>query len=76
MTEIAIEYLTDAEGHPKAVVIPIELWRKLLPQNNDSIEDLAENIEAYCLNKAMDEAKGSPLLNREDALKFLEDESD
>ena len=27
-----IEYLTDEEGQPTAVVIPIELWRQTLPQ--------------------------------------------
>ncbi|MGG6238947.1 hypothetical protein ACQ4N7_09925 [Nodosilinea sp. AN01ver1] len=74
MTNRAIDYLTDADGNPKAVVIPIDLWRLLLPQGGDSIQDLAENLEDYCLNKAMDEAQETPLLNREDALAFLEAE--
>ncbi|MBW4463137.1 MAG: hypothetical protein KME47_23290 [Nodosilinea sp. WJT8-NPBG4] len=74
VTNSAIDYLTDSEGNPKAVVIPIELWRLLLPQGGDSMQDLAENLEDYCLNKAMDEAQETPLLSREDALAFLEAE--
>lgn len=76
MSNIAIEYLTDAQGNPKAVVIPIELWRKLLPQTGNSLEDLAGNLEDYCLNQAMDEAAETPLLDREAALQFLEEEAD
>ena len=67
-----IEYLTDGEGQPTAVVIPIELWRQILPQTDGSLEDLTEGIEAYCLSKAMDEAKATPLLSRDKALRFLE----
>jgi hypothetical protein len=76
MTNLVIEYLTDAEGNPKAVVIPIELWRKLLPQANSSLEELAENLEDYCLSKAMEEAKETPLLNRQAAINFLEAEDE
>lgn len=74
MTKSAIEYLTDVEGNTKAVVIPIELWQQLLPQGGDSTEELAENLEDYCLNNAMDEAQATPLLNREEALQFLAEE--
>lgn len=42
-----VEYLTDKKGEPKAVVIPIELWRQLLPQENSSFEALSEAIEDY-----------------------------
>lgn len=76
MTNPAINYLTDADGNPKAVVIPIELWRRLMPQDNETLENLAENLADYCLSKAMDEAKTSPLLSREDALQFLAEEAD
>lgn len=68
-----IDYLTDQQGQPKAVIIPIELWRKLLPNEEGSLEELADAIEDYCLNKAMDEAENSPLLNREEALNYLEE---
>lgn len=74
MTNSAIDYLTDSDGNPKAVVIPIDLWRQLLSQGSDSMQDLAENLEDYCLNRAIDEAQEAPLLSREDALKFLEEE--
>jgi hypothetical protein len=68
-----IEYLTDQQGQPKAVIIPIELWRKILPDDYVSLEELAKSIEDYCLNKAMDEADNSPLLNCKDALAYLEE---
>jgi hypothetical protein len=68
-----IEYLTDKQGQPKAVIIPIEIWRKILPNDDVSLEALADSIEDYCLNKAMDEADDTPLLNREDALAYLEE---
>lgn len=70
---IEVEYLTDKDGQLKAVVVPIELWRQILPRDVTSIEELSEAIEDYCLNKAMDEAKESPLLNRDEALAFLEE---
>jgi hypothetical protein len=70
---IDIEYLTDKSGKTKAVVIPIDVWKKIVPSEDASINELSENMEEYCLNKAMDEAKKSPLLNREEALKFLKE---
>ncbi len=76
MTNEAIKYLIDTEGNPSAVVIPIAFWRQIFPENVDSIESVAEGIEDYCLNRAMDEAAESPLLDREAALAFLEEESD
>jgi hypothetical protein len=68
-----IEYLTDQYGQPKAVVIPIEIWRQLLSDKEISLDNLSEGLEDYCLNKAMDEAKETPLLDREAARKYLED---
>jgi hypothetical protein len=49
-----LEYLTDSEGRPTAVVIPIALWRKLLPTDESSPEAISEALEDYCLNRAMD----------------------
>ena len=69
---LELEYLTDKEGKLKAVVIPIELWKKLFLAEDASLEELVEAMEDYALNKAMDEAKESPLLNQVDALDFLE----
>ena len=68
---VDIEYLTDKSGKTKAVVIPIDVWKKMVPSEDASINELSENMEEYCLNKAIDEAKKSPLLNREEALKFF-----
>ena len=68
-----IEYLTDKNGQPKAVVIPIEFWRQLFPEEKISLDELSEGLEDYCLNKAMDQAKQTPLLERDAALKYLEE---
>jgi hypothetical protein len=69
-----IEYLTNKDGNAIAVVIPIELWRQLLPIPTEeaSFEELPEAVEDYCLNKAMDEAVNTPLLTRSEALAYLE----
>jgi hypothetical protein len=66
-----LEYLTDSEGKPTAVVIPIELWRQLLPTDESSPEAISEALEDYCLNQAMDEGKQTPLLDR--AAAYLEE---
>jgi hypothetical protein len=68
-----LEYLINKEGQPTAVVIPIAIWRQLLPIDNASLEDLSEAIEDYCLNKAIDEGKNTPLYSRSEALAFLDD---
>ena len=68
-----LAYLTNTDGQPTAVVIPIEIWRQLLPFENASLENLSDAIEDYCLNKAMDEDKKRPLYSRDEALAFLED---
>ena len=67
-----LEYLTNQDGQPTAVVIPIEIWRQLLPFENASLENLSDAIEDYCLNKAMDEGKKSPLYSQDEARAFLE----
>ena len=68
-----LEYLTDPEGKPTAVVIPIALWRTLLPNEDASPEDLTEALEDYCLARAIDEGKKTPLLDRAAALAYLEE---
>ena len=73
MPLLNLEYITNQEGQPTAVVIPIEIWRQLLPTDNISLENLSEAIEDYCLNKALDEGKNTPLYSRAEALAFLED---
>ena len=70
---IEFEYLTDKDGKPKAVVIPIEVWQRITTTEAVSETELSEGIEDYCLNKAMDEAKESALLDRSAALEFLEE---
>ena len=68
-----LEYLTNQDGEVSAVVIPIELWRKIIPIQEVSGEQLADAVEDYCMNKAMDEAVNTPLLNRSEALTYLEE---
>ncbi|MFH1098012.1 MAG: hypothetical protein V1749_11020, partial [Candidatus Desantisbacteria bacterium] len=46
-----VEYLTNKSGQTKAVVIPIELWRHLLPKDDTSVGELSEGIEDYCLSR-------------------------
>jgi hypothetical protein len=67
-----LEYLTDQEGRQTAVVIPIDLWRKILPSDDVSADAIGEALEDYCLNRAIDEGKQTPLLNRAEALAYLE----
>ena len=71
MTNLAIQYLTDTQGNPNAVVIAIAIWKQIFPENLNSVEMLTESIEDYCLNRAMDEALETPLLSQAEALKFL-----
>ena len=73
MTTLNLEYLTDNKRKPTAVVIPIEIWQQILPFDDASLEDLSDAIESYCLNKAMEEGKNTPLYSRAEALAFLED---
>ncbi len=68
-----IEYLTNKDGDAIAVVIPIDIWRKLLPSEESSFEELAGAVEDYCMNKAMNEAVNTPLLTRSEALAYLEE---
>ncbi len=68
---VEIGYVTDKGGKPQAVVLPIELWRRILPSDDVSIEELSEAIEDYCLGNAMDQGRQTPLLDREAALEFL-----
>jgi hypothetical protein len=68
-----VQYLTDEEGTTKAVVLPIELWRRLLPREDASVEELTGAVEDYCLGKAMDEGRQTPLLSCGEALDYLED---
>ena len=72
-TVLNIEYITNKDGDVSAVVIPIELWRQILPNEKVSVEQLAEAVEDYCMNKAMDEAVNTPLLARAEALAYLEE---
>jgi hypothetical protein len=67
---LEIEYLINKDGQRKAVVIPIELWDKLLPKEADSFDELSEALEDYCMDKAMDEGQKTPLLNRDEALAY------
>ncbi|MGB3203451.1 MAG: hypothetical protein WBB28_00500 [Crinalium sp.] len=68
-----IEYLTNKDGDAIAVVIPIDIWRQLLPEEDATFDELAEAVEDYCMNKAMNEAANTTLLSRKEALAYLEE---
>ena len=70
-----LEYVSDSKGNPKGVIIPIDIWKSIFESEGNEIDEniFIEKIENYCLNSAMDEAKETELLNKEEALKFLED---
>jgi len=34
MTSITMQYITDRSGNPTAVVLPIEFWRSIFPQDD------------------------------------------
>lgn len=59
------------------------ILNKLVQQESSVIDDpdtydektMPEDVEDFCLNRAMDEAALTPLFGREAALQFLEDES-
>jgi len=71
---LELGYLTDRNGQPQAVVVPIALWRQLFPEGDGSVDkELPEEMEDYCLSKAMDKAQESPLLSRQKALAYLEE---
>lgn len=67
-----VQYLTDERGRLRAVVLPAELWNRLLPRDEATVEELREAVEGYCLDKAIDEGRTTPLLSRDEALKFLD----
>ncbi len=46
----------------RKVIVPRELW-----------DEIVEALEDYGLLKAMEEAENSPLLTKEEALKYLEE---
>ncbi len=68
-----IEYLTNQDEEVSAVVIPIDLWRKIIPNQEVSADQLADAVEDYCINKAMDEAVNTPFFYRSEALAYLEE---
>ena len=69
-----LEYLTDFNGQPKAVIIPIEIWRAIFPQIDFPLDTdaLTDAVEDYCLHQAMQEAAQTPLLDRDAAPAYLE----
>ena len=70
---LEIEYLKDPNGKPTAVIIPIEVWKQIFPEEEISLDELSDRLDDYCLNQAMDEAKSTPLLDSKTALQYLEE---
>jgi hypothetical protein len=38
MANLSIQYLTDTQGNPNAVVIPIAIWKQIFPENLTSVK--------------------------------------
>ena len=53
MVSSASGHLTDTESQPSVVVVPIELWRQIFPDEISSSEVVAKGIEAYCLTQGV-----------------------
>jgi len=58
------QYITNAHGVPEFVVLPIEKYQYLI-----------EFIEDYVIGQAMREAENEKRYDKEEALKFLDDEN-
>lgn len=68
---LSIEYLTDQNGQPKAVVIPIELWRQVFPQEDMSCEEFTEgNISINAGKEAEVNLENEPALVRKHRLRL------
>lgn len=65
------DYLADNRGQLKGVMIPPELWQQLFSEEPTSVEAFIEGIENYCLNEAMNEAKETALLSKDEAIAYL-----
>ncbi len=59
------KFITDKNGEIESIVLPINEYNKLI-----------ELIEDYGLGFAMKEAEGDGYVNKEEALKILEDDKD
>ncbi|MDJ0601825.1 MAG: hypothetical protein QNJ37_23640 [Crocosphaera sp.] len=70
---LEIKYLKDENGKATGVVIPIEVWKQIFPEEEIALDELSDRLEDYCLNQAMDEAMATPLLDRKTALQYLEE---
>ena len=70
---LEIKYLKDENGKATGVVIPIEVWKQIFPEEEIALDELSDRLEDYCLNQAMDEAMSTPLLDRKTALQYLEE---
>ncbi|MEB3189423.1 MAG: hypothetical protein VKL42_03670 [Snowella sp.] len=44
MANLSIQYLTDTQSNPNAVVIAIAIWKQIFPENLNSVEMLTESI--------------------------------
>ena len=60
MLDVNIQYLTDTDGNQIAVVLPIEFWRKLIPQDETSYL-LSSKIMKNRLIEAMNRNDGFTL---------------
>jgi len=65
-----LNLIKDFNGNTSFVVIPYNFFNQFFPEDF-TIQAMSEYFEDYAMNTAMNEAKKTDLLGKEDALKYL-----
>ena len=65
-----LNLIKDFEGNTSYVVIPFNFFNQFFPEDF-TLQAMSEYFEDFALNSAMNEAKETDLLGKEDALKYL-----
>ena len=68
MVELEVQYVSDQQGNPQSVIVPIELWREILAERETAHLLSSETMKNRLL-EAIQRQEGIPF---EDALGQLE----
>lgn len=60
MSELALQYITDTNGNPTGVIVPIELWKKIESERETAYLLKSKNMKKRLLD-AMNRQDGIPL---------------
>ena len=68
-----LQYISDAEGHPTAVIVPLEIWNDMAAERDDT-----EYLSASpAMLKRLEEARASKeSIPAEDVFKMLDHQND